>query len=182
MTSATTYEDNIRQVLAAATPEQVAAGKRWYQTAHTFAVGLAKRYNLTLEQTAGIIAALSPRMPWERNMACADELCRTGTTTGALPLSLERALLILYDTPPEKVLAGPKVTAFYANILNPQTDRPVIDQHAISVAYGERLARTPPEVRRAGGLERIVAAFQAVAASVGLSVSAVQAITWYVWR
>jgi hypothetical protein len=177
-----TLQANIRRTLDTATSEQRAEGKRWYQTAHTFAHGLSKRHKITVSQAAGIIAALSPQTPWSRNMAIADTFCRTGDA-GTLRGSVRKARAIRAGADPLAVLKGPKTTAFYANILDPSGPEVTIDRHAADVACGVRRGRAyRPEIRMESGYHQVADAYRAVAAELGMRGNVVQAITWLAWR
>jgi hypothetical protein len=52
----------------------LAEGRAWYQEAQTFNNDLAARSGLSVEQTAAITAAVSPRTPWPRNKELAEKI------------------------------------------------------------------------------------------------------------
>jgi hypothetical protein len=175
-----------RRVLEAfrsATPEELEEGLGWYEASRTFAMGMADRYDLTLERSVGIIAALSPRVRWARNMLYADQLCREGYAP-VLRLFLARALAIRDGAEPLDVLRGPKVLSFYDNILNPtESEAVTVDRHACDLAMGIRGDdRTRDVLERKGGYEMFVAAYRSAAEILGVRPSQVQAVTWVVWR
>lgn len=175
---------NIRRMLKQATPEQWAEGEVWYQDAHTFARGLAERFGITLEQAAGVTAALSPNTFWPTNMDNAVKMCQTrkAPTFGG---NVAKARAILDGADPLDVLGGPKTRAFYANIVAPDDmDGPAtIDRHACDLACGLRRAGTyRRELRAVNGYQQLAAAFVAVARRMGLAACVVQAIAWVVWR
>lgn len=66
-------ERNLLRIWEAATPEDVSAGLSWYRTASAEASKLASKFQVSLAQTAGVIAALSPGREWERNLLDAEE-------------------------------------------------------------------------------------------------------------
>lgn len=180
----TRWIENILTVLSEATAEEWAEGMGWYQAAHTFAVGLGRRYNLSVEQAAGIIAALSPRLPWDRNMVYADRLCATGDAP-VMHGNKAKALRILYGAAPMDVLSGPKVCAFYVNILQPDCLHTVtVDRHACDVATGDKGddASRQRILERKGGYLAVVNAYRRAAALVNITPSQAQAITWVCWR
>jgi hypothetical protein len=174
---------NIRRTLKQATADQYAEGLRWYQCAHTFAVGLSTRYGLTLRQACGIVAALSPQCSWPKNMKDADALCRTGRAP-TLGDSVRKARRIAAGADPLDVMHAPKTRAFFGNILNPETSTDVtIDRHACDLACGVRRGDAyRPELRVVTGYQQLAAAYRAVAAQLGMTASTVQAVTWLVWR
>ena len=52
-------------------------GEQWYQKAHDeCVVPWAKEFDIPEEVVAGVIAAISPRMPWDKNVEVAHELIR----------------------------------------------------------------------------------------------------------
>lgn len=178
-----TLADNILAVYRDASDAHKREGSRWYHAAHTFARGLSERYGITLEQSAGIIAALSPQCSWARNMTCADQLVRTGDTSGVLGGSKRKAQAILAGGNPLDVLRGPKVRAFYANILDPAGSQDVtVDSHATDVAMGQRFASRRFPLDRLGRYERIAEAYALAAAMVGVLPLTMQAICWVAWR
>jgi hypothetical protein len=68
-----TYQASIEEAMSRATTEQVAQGVGWYAEAREVAARVARNRGVTLEAGACIIAALSPRKPWERNISEAIE-------------------------------------------------------------------------------------------------------------
>lgn len=183
-------------VYGRASDDEIAEGIDWYSAARTFALGLASRYDLTAEAAAGVIAAISPRLRWDLNMAYADSLVKTGNAP-LLFTNKAKALAILAGEDPTTVLAcpactrgetshectGPKVRAFFACIIDPSSDAVCVDRHAFDVAYGRVTdEKTRKALDRKGGYDRIASAYRAAAVKLGLVPSVLQAITWVVWR
>lgn len=166
-----------------ANDDQMAYGLDWYSAAHTFCVGLAERYGVSVDQAAGIVAALSPRVEWGLNMRLADELVRTGACKG-LSGNVRKAQRILAGEAPLSVLGGNKVRSFYDNIARPDTSATVtIDRHAIDAllgTVGDDVSRKVLErvgvYEQASGIYRRAAALRSVPAHV------MQAVCWVVWR
>jgi len=177
-----TLRRNIRHTLQTATPEQVADGLAWYETANTFSRGLADRYGLTIRQAAGIVAALSPQCSWPKNMEFADMFCRTGRAP-TLHNSTRIARMIADGVDPVDALHGPKTRAFFGNIVDPTGPDVTIDRHAVDLAVGQRRGDGyRPEIRMVAGYNALAAAYRAVAAQLGMTASALQATTWLTWR
>ena len=65
---------NIRAVLTLASLTEQADGNSWYPVANSVAISLVDRYEISEAQAIGVIAALSPRNRWERNIQDADAL------------------------------------------------------------------------------------------------------------
>jgi hypothetical protein len=110
-------------------------GTRWYGEAYDFAAQLASEYpEATVEQVAGAIAALSPRVHWSQNQADAETLLdwyytsarddnpyvplwHVQRTMGAFPRQIDKAVDCLGADDPLTILNGPKERAFYRNII-----------------------------------------------------------------
>lgn len=52
----------------------VETAKNWYRGANQLASGLSNRYGATIEQAAGVLAALSPQKDWYQNVSLADRV------------------------------------------------------------------------------------------------------------
>ena len=187
---------NIQAVYQLATAVEQADGTAWYPIAHCAALSLADAYEVTECQAIGIIAALSPRNRWERNVADAEALIAAYVaggsaqaletkvcTFGANKLKAISILEVIDPTSDEvrAILSGPKLQEFYTCILG-QHSEVCIDGHAYCIWAGGRtsLADVPSigvKLRR-----QIKADYVAVADELGLTPSALQAITWVAWR
>ena len=66
--------DNIKAVYQLATLTEQQDGISWYPNARQIARDLADRHGIHPAEAAGVIAALSPRNRWERNVEDADRL------------------------------------------------------------------------------------------------------------
>ena len=60
-------KDNLRFLYEQTLPEYRERAKQWYVGANKLAQGLADQYNLKLEQSAAVLAALSPQLDWFLN-------------------------------------------------------------------------------------------------------------------
>lgn len=65
---------NILALYDTLTSDFVANSKQWYVGANRIANEIANKYKLTVEQTAGIIAALSPQNDWFNNVSVAERV------------------------------------------------------------------------------------------------------------
>lgn len=109
MTTTQKYTDIIEQ----ATLAQAAEAGAWYANANSFARELSVSSGLSVEVTASVIAAFSPRCPWSRNLFLASEFL-AGNPVGALGASIrnaEYAVVAGFDA-----LKGRKTNAFARNI------------------------------------------------------------------
>ena len=186
---------NIQAVYGLANATDRAQGAAWYPQAKAAAQALTDAYGVRLEVAIGVIAALSPRNRWERNLADAESLIKVyrvdpdsaaGVKVCTFGKNKAKALQILALTDANwdsvlAILSGPKLREFASCIMG--DDQEVcIDGHAYSVWLGDRvtLAKVPAigvKLRRT-----IKADYQAAAEALGVSPSTVQAITWCAWR
>lgn len=115
-------------------------GRTWYLSAHDFALGLAFTYNKTLQYTAGIIAATSPRNKWADNKKDAQRVIeyayyhQGSVDWDVLKLSSqtpkpETINRVLSGRNPDRSL-GQKSKSFYRCIVNPLTDEVCVDHWA----------------------------------------------------
>lgn len=172
---------NILSVFSQATVAELDEGLNWYREAH----GLASRLDAAKpSRAAGVIAALSPITPWERNIHLAIRAFEDGEASGTLGRNVEKANRILNGEDPLDVLSGHKVRAFYSCIAHPETSKTVcIDRHAFDVAHG-KVTNDPTRnvLRSAKHYDTVARAYVRAADELGYSAPAVQSVTWIVWR
>lgn len=163
---------NILATYERASASDMLEGLSWYPTAHDIASEASN-----VATGAGIIAALSPRMPWHRNIKLARVAFGAPLTGGALKRSVNSANRILMGDAPLQVLSGLKTRAFYHNIRFPETSKMVtVDTHAIKIAGVDKDSVTPKQY----GI--IANAYRDAAKHIGLLPSDVQAVTWTTYR
>lgn len=173
-----TLETVTRRILATfdrATPADIERGARWYDVAGQLAAELAGP-DLTLEQSASVIAALSPRTPWARNVAGAVSLIRTGDAPGCLRRNVDtarRAMTAGFDTFGAR---APKTAAFARNITG--------DRESVTVdVWACRAASLDDElITRAGAYVAVAHAYRLAARRRGVDPATMQATTWIVAR
>lgn len=172
---------HIIRVFRDATESQMAEGLAWYADAHTLAVALDSRNPL---RAAGVIAALSVKQDWSRNVVLATRAFAEGHASGTLGFCVKAADRILAGESVDDVLKGDKTNNF-AHVIADPTDAHavVVDRHAFDIALGRV---TDDETRgilsRKGVYDTFADAYREAAAVLGYSPSQVQAVTWVVWR
>lgn len=173
--------DNILSVYRRATADQVARGLSWYADAHTIALGLDTD---NVGRAAGILAALSPRMPWARNITLAARVYTEHKASGTLGRSCAMADAIFNGADPDAILRGSKINAFWRTIADPTDPTAVVvDRHAVSVAIGRVSSDDDTKIlTRKGVYEMYAEAYREAARIAGVAPSQMQAITWVVWR
>ena len=186
---------HITAVYNLASVADIEAGMTWYASAKRIAKSIAAKYNLHPHEVAGVIAALSPRNKWERNIADAENLIKVWVTDpesvdtvkvctfGANKAKAIRILQAgcLTDADVLAILSGPKLREFYSCIVGIPGEV-CIDGHAYSVWAGDRitLANVPSigiKLRR-----QIKADYATAADQAGITAYEMQAVTWTVWR
>ena len=191
MNKNTPHTRHITAVFRSATAEQIASALDWYADAHAVANALAVKNGLTLDASAGIIAALSPMQSWGANVNLAARFMSTpgGLTSGYLGANLEKARRIMAGADAASILTSPKVGAFFAGILSAgMTDIVCVDRHAYDIAVNRRLNDdTRPKMTR-GQYAAIADMYKRAACILSreteqtMSAAQVQAVCWVVWR
>lgn len=171
-----TLVDRIMRVYARATEDDILAGKGWYAEAQAVARELSENADISVTAAAAVIAHLSPRCPWERNIAMARELVYTGTTRGLGDNIRKARAAMVADDAWSTFGKGPKTRAFASNILG--------DEHAVTVdIWAARIAGiTEHQLGLVGVYEAVAHAYRLAAKRVGITPAQMQAITWCVIR
>lgn len=134
--------DVFEYVMENSSEAELIAAVNWYLLANSFCATWAESFGLTIAQVAGVTAALSPQLRWDKNKAQAIEVCvrlqnnkpLTGLT--AYPANLAKAKRIFDGETPLDVLGGLKVRSFYRNLMLDES-AVTIDRHACAIAlYG----------------------------------------------
>jgi len=172
-------------------------GLNWYARALTFAVQLSDIYDIETTTIVAVIASLSPRNRWERNMQDAElmvKVCANGGTFEDLmqlkvctfKTGKAKAAAILANKISDRadllaILKGPKLCEFFNCILG-DVDDVCIDGHAYSIWVGDRitLANVPSIGKKLR--ETIKSDYQQAAKNLGLKSHELQAITWVCWK
>jgi len=189
--------ENIIAVYNLASVADKQQGQSWYARALVFAVRLSDLYNIETTTIVGVIAALSPRNRWERNMQDAESMIKVAANGGnyqdlmnlkvcTFKTGKDKAARILTDKVANKtellaILKGPKLCEFFNCILGDSGDV-CIDGHAYSVWIGDRitLANVPSIGKKLR--QNIKADYREAAKILGVQPHVVQAITWVAWK
>lgn len=192
-------EHNILATYLLASDQDRTEGLYWYQHANEIAAELANRFDFSVNQSAGVIAALSPGNPWGRNLLDAElmlEAYAKGLRGKRLPNvgvygwnNIRKAEKILAGGDPNEILGGLKTTSFYNNIRLPADSLAVtIDRHAKSLAYGVGSKRKGYASSDAFGAVSnaeypwLAKHYRNIAERLDLLPSQLQAITWVTWK
>jgi hypothetical protein len=177
---------NILRVYHQATADELVCGLNWYRDANCEADRLSQEKGILIEQSAGIIAAMSPGLRWDRNVEAAERIIQSRSLDG-LGIrwydGVRKAKRILRGHSPCEVLKGNKVKAFYHCICHPQNETSVCcDGHAYSIWAGRRITLddVPPMNNRL--YHRIASDYVIVSRDLSVSPCQLQAITWCTHR
>jgi hypothetical protein len=166
----------VLKVFRSSTLEERTAGRDWYHRARRLAEdlvlefgargvqpGVAWNWDEAVTRAAAVIAVLSPRLNWNKNVELARQVYTDAFTMRTIYAERpddyrgerqrltnmfpglkgngDKAYRILIDgEDPEDVVSGPKVTAFWRTIVDPSDPRAVVvDRHALDVAKGHVL-------------------------------------------
>lgn len=174
-----TFKTVVRRILKQwdqATPIIVGQGHDWYSTAHEIAVDLAHQAGITIECSAAVLAHLSPRTTWQRNVMGAYAVVLKGDARTLMPANVERARLAMAAEHPLTTLNGPKTSRFARNIMG--------DYFPVTVdVWAAKIAGvSEKQLGRKGVYEAVEAAYQVAALKRGVDPAIMQAVTWIVAR
>jgi hypothetical protein len=176
VSSVETITRRILKVWARATPADIESGSRWYAEAGELARELGPAAG-SVEHAATVIAHLSPRSTWTRNVAAAIAVVNeTELPAGVMSDPLHRAVDSLNVENPLETLNGPKTRRFALNILG-DVESVTVDVWAARVA-----GITERELGWAGVYDLIEHAYRLAARRVGVDPATMQATTWIVAR
>lgn len=179
---------NILDVFSGIDLADVSAGVEWYVEARALAEELAAETGYSVDQCAGVIAATSPMMSWEKNQQLAARVLREGgLTSGYLSTGLRKCDAILAGAPIEETLSGLKIRNFYLSIRSAGAQGVCVDRHAIDIALNtrhsdaERPSLTPKQYDTFVGAY-VAAAEELQAQGLDISPAELQSATWVAWR
>lgn len=131
----TDLADDIRTQISRMTVGDAINAANWYFDAHCFATYLSETYGVTVNAAAGVISAVSPRMPWLRNKFVAESiLANMGNVADldandaakelglGLSANVGMAIKIARGANISETLSGIKRRSFYNNIVAPRSD------------------------------------------------------------
>lgn len=157
----------------------------WYAIAHKWCADVAQAYGLTVSQVAGITAAMSPQISWEKNklqtilliqkMRSGEEL----TGLMAYKINVEKARRIYMGESALDVLGGQKVRSFYGNLMLDDSTV-TIDRHALHIAlHGTGNEEKSGQIAPTPKLYDIAQdAYKTAAKILGITPYSLQSITW----
>lgn len=178
---------NIYNVLNAASHHQIDEGLSWYADARSQCGRISQESNVPFITVCAVMAALSPMSPWEKNKLDCQALCMLDeehrfVTFGANVAKARRLLNMVDYSAIVDELNGQKITAFFDNIFNPDSDTVTIDSHMVAIASGMKLSKKDrPNVTKTLYLT-IEDSVRIVADKFNFRPYELQAILWVTWR
>lgn len=204
---------NITRYFRSLDPAIIAEGREWYPRARAFAEELAADWagdagadEAAITRAAAVIAVLSPREHWSKNVELARhayslangewvgltvEQARTRWTFGLKDGAGKAFRMLVLGEEPNEVVKGPKVRQFWHTIVDPTDPRAVVvDRHAWAVAAGRVLtdAELGQYSGRLGAYDAVSEMYRRAAVHLSkwlgykITPAEVQAITWTAWR
>lgn len=186
---------NILTVWQACTAQDVENGAQWYGEAGAVVADMSAVTGHSRVRCAVVIAHLSPRTTWARNISAAwavltagikgEDQWIAGRAAGAMGGNLTRAIDALTAFDNDDALAtlkGPKTRAFALNILGDR-DAVTVDVWAVRIALSPDWRRgmvddAEKSLSRAGVYAAIAEAYRVAAWSAGVDPTTMQASTW----
>lgn len=164
----------IDKVFQDATADDIESGRQWYPGARGVVYAMARQYGVTPEKAAGVVAALSQRCQWSKNIEHA-RACFEKRPIGGLPAAANKAIAIrdganIVDT------LGPnahKIRAFYLALLG-DMDAVVIDTWII------KALKWPTKSYTRIQYEKLADIIRRQARRAGMTAAAYQATVWVV--
>lgn len=181
--------ENILHTYNQATEWDYESGINWYSGAHKWIVSKAKQYGFLPPIVAAVVAALSPRNKWHNNLKDAETILAAVAGNAKHPFNLKvhttgvfrDTAFSIAQTGNIDLLKGPKVTAFYDNLLHPNKSEAVtVDVWAARIARGDLKAKAKDFTDKEKA--RMMDEYKAAAEEVGLTPLQIQAVTWLVAR
>lgn len=166
--------DRLLRIFDAADADVTAAGRLWYPGAENVIADLSREFSLGRPRVAAIVAVLSPRQRWRKNIEGARHVLE-GEAWRAPGYDSNRAKAeaLATGTPLELVIGGDKVTSFWANLIGSRT-AVTVDVWAQRAALGYYHRHQPKH----GRYERFVNIYRAAAEAAGETPREFQAIIW----
>jgi hypothetical protein len=165
-------------VFAGADSDSFRSGMEWYSSANAIATEFGLHGGISTEHAAAVIAHLSPRIQWSRNIDAAAELIINGNRLpGIMSGPYGRALSSLSSDKPLETLKGQKISAFAANILGDYS-RVTVDVWAMRAAFGDTNTEHEKWLGRVGSYNSVQHCYSLAANRVGITPAQFQAVTW----
>jgi hypothetical protein len=183
------YTKNINYVLNQAVSTDFIEGERWYRDARLFAFEVSKDYGVSFRKVSAILAALSPRNRWERNKE--DCITLIKECQGLIPYgkyatygTMVSKAKKIYNSPIDsvqvmlKLLNGQKISAFFLNIYDIQSECVTVDSWIQLISLGKYLSVDERPPLKKTEYKLISESIREIAALNKVTPPVMQAILW----
>lgn len=183
------FTKNINHVLNKATSSDFIEGEKWYRDARLFCFDVSRRYGVSFRKVCAILSALSPRNKWERNkidcetiiMEC-QGLIPYGkyATYGAMVEKAKRIYFSKVDSVATmlRLLNGQKISAFFLNIYDFNSDCVTVDSWIQLISLGEYLAVDKRPSLKKSDYKLVSEVIKEIASTNKVAPPVMQAILW----
>lgn len=184
------HHDNLRAVMKRADQIDIAEGLVAYRRYRTMMGRLALHYGYPLPNVVAAFVSLSPNSDYMGNLRSTATLlwgARNGIPLENLSVTsyracARRAWLYIDGLDFLSHAKGPKIRAFYQNIMDPSDPTPVtVDGHMASIWCGKRM-KMIEAVRAKWSYNEIAQALRDVAPEYLILPNQLQAILWFTWK
>lgn len=180
-TSTRAAADRISRVWDRADDETRQQGAAWYPTARAHADEIARLTGHDLVTVVVVIAHLSPRTSWKRNIEGARSLLTGGDGHPCMRANVARARAAVGDWQPLMTLRGPKISSFAINILG-DGNEVTVDSWAARLAFGlkgrDAGVQADKVLSRVGVYDAVAHSYRVAARRYGVRPDVMQAATW----
>ena len=183
MITAEQMAENVCAVYNAAQKDTTAT--QWYAIANAWIVKIAQVFDISEEIVAYVVATLSPKLRWDKNLESALAMLElqvwgyTDRRNSALGKNTQK-VWAAFDGLRPYVATGDKVSSFQRNLLG-DCDAVTIDRHAIAIAlYGlASIGSDSGDVKiTAKDYALFVQAYRIASQRLGVDAVVAQAVTW----
>jgi len=134
--------NNFAKVYTMAIEKDINQGRSWYPKVWAWCKERGAQYGINPFVVAGVVAIVSPRLTWKRNLKQADVILGAFRgqnelrSHGAFWNAIHKADELLY-TEDFSLISGNKVRAFYASIIGSSDSVAAIDAWMVKIHYGD---------------------------------------------
>lgn len=187
------HKENLRSVLFHSSPNEIDQAKTWYRDARLFCFQVSKQYGVSFRKTCAIMAALSPRNKWDRNKQDTETLIKWMLGHDVSPSfatygnMVDKAVKIFesdIDTKKEmlKLLNGPKISNFFLNIYDAESNCVTVDTWIHLAASGEYLPTKERKILKQKEFNEISDTVKELAIEYEMNAPEMQALIWVTFK
>jgi hypothetical protein len=168
----------------------VESGRSWYWEAHNWVRQKAEEFEVSPGLVAAVLAILSPRNKWNRNLIDTENTLRAvlygepsleSLTVSTFKKNLAKAIRVIETNNPDLAHTSQKVSCFVHNILDPTDSTHItVDSWMIRAYRGE--PHYPAEALKGKQYEKVASEIREAAEIVGLHPVEFQAVVWVAVR